>query len=279
MESLEPGLCRDIVRRALAEDLGWGDVTTQAAIPPETRATGVLVARSSVVVAGLDAALEAFRQLDPTVTMTADRHDGDLCGPDDRLATVSGLAAPLLTAERTALNFLRHLSGVATLTRQFVDASAGRIQIADTRKTLPLLRALQKYAVRAGGGVNGRLTLDEGVILKANHLHIAGGVRTAVERVRAAHTDLPVQVEIASAIEAIEALDGGAAVIICGASRLDLVREAVRLCAGRARVEVSGTISLDQIAELAATGADFVSIGLLTESASAADITFDLRPV
>lgn len=279
LEALEAGAYRDIVRRALAEDLGWGDATTQAVIAPETRATGTLIMRSTAVVAGLDVALEPFRQLDPGVVTTSLRHDGELCGPGDALAEVTGLAAPLLTAERTALNFLCHLSGVATLTRRCVEASRGRLQIADTRKTLPLLRPLQKYAVRVGGGVNGRFSLDEGLILKANHLRVAGGVREAVARARAAGAELPIQVEAATLGEVDEALLAGAAVILFTGTSVDEVRSVVARCAGLARVEITTAGAPESIEALAAAGADFVSIGALTDSAVPADITLELRRV
>ena len=177
----------------------------------------------------------------------------------------------MLTAERTALNIVRHLSGIATLTRRFVDAAGGRVVIADTRKTLPLLRPLQKYAVRVGGGENGRLALDEGLILKASHIRFAGGISAAVRRAHAAGSDSPIQVEVSTSAQAIEALTAGA-----GTSSEEL-RLVTQQCRGRARVEVSGRISLERVAELASDGADFVSIGSLTDSAPASDITFELR--
>jgi nicotinate-nucleotide pyrophosphorylase (carboxylating) len=276
--SLDPGLYRELVRRALAEDLGWGDATTSVVVPPDARASGVLTARADVVLAGLDVAVEAFRQLDPAVAVDTRRRDGDRCRPAEPIAEITGLAAPMLTAERTALNFLRHLSGVASVTRWLVDAGGG-IRIADTRKTLPLLRVLQKYAVRVGGGVNSRLSLDEGMIIKANHAQVAGGLRTAVLRARAARPDTPVDVEAATIADVQEALDAGAAVILFTGSSTDDLRHIVHLCAGRARVVVSGPIPVDRVAVLAATGADTVSTGSITESAPAADISFDLRPL
>jgi len=276
-EPLEIGVFRDFVRRSLAEDLSWGDSTTQAVVPPEARAEGALVMRAAGVVAGLDVALEAFRQLDPTVTVAADRHDGDRCAAGDRLAVVTGLAAPMLTAERTALNIVRHLSGIATLTRAYVDAAGGRAVIADTRKTLPLLRTLQKYAVRTGGGENGRFALDEGVILKASHIRLAGGITAAVRRASAAHPDTPIQVEAGNAAEAEEAVAAGAGVILFTGTSTDDAAAVVRLCRGRTRLEASGRIDLDRLAALVAAGVDFVSIGALTDSAPAADIDFDVR--
>jgi nicotinate-nucleotide pyrophosphorylase (carboxylating) len=276
---LDPGLYRELVRRALAEDLGWGDTTTLVVVPPEVRATGTLTARADVVLAGLDVAVEAFRQLDPAVVVAARRHDGDLCWPAEPIAEITGLAAPMLTAERTALNFLRHLSGVASVTRWLMQAGGGGLRIADTRKTLPLLRALQKYAVRVGGGSNSRLALDEGLVIKANHVRVAGGLRLAVERARAARPDTPIEVEAATIAEVDEALAAGAAVLLFTGSSTDDLRHAVRLCAGRARVVVSGPIPVERVATLALAGADVVSMGSMTESAPAADISFEIRPL
>src|SRR6478672_8080992 len=182
---LEPGTYREIVRRALAEDLGWGDVTTEGTVAPQQRATGVLLAKGACVVAGLDVAIEVFRQLDPSVRVQSGHEDGDQCASGDIVATVKGSAASLLTAERTALNFLQRLSGVATLTRQFVEAAGGRITILDTRKTTPTFRALEKYAVAAGGGTNHRLSLEDGVLIKDNHIRVAHGIANAVKQVRA----------------------------------------------------------------------------------------------
>jgi len=274
---LDPGLYREIVRRALAEDLGWGDTTTLVVVPPDVRATGTLTARADVVLAGLEVAVEAFRQLDPAVTVVARRHDGDLCRSAEPIAEITGLAAPMLTAERTALNFLRHLSGVASVTRWLVQAGGGGVRIADTRKTLPLLRALQKYAVRVGGGSNSRLALDEGVVIKANHVRVAGGLRLAVERARAARPDTPIEVETATIDDVDEALAAGAAVLLFTGSSIDDLRHTVRRCAGRARVVVSGPIPVEIVATLATSGADVVSMGSITESAPAADISFELR--
>jgi nicotinate-nucleotide pyrophosphorylase (carboxylating) len=277
--ALDPGLYRELVRRALAEDLGWGDTTTLVVVPPEVRATGTLTARADVVLAGLDVAVEAFRQLDPAVVVAAHRHDGDLCRPAEAIAEITGLAAPMLTAERTALNFLRHLSGVASVTRWLVQSGGGGLRIADTRKTLPLLRVLQKYAVRVGGGWNSRLALDEGLVIKANHVRVAGGLGLAVQRARAARPDTPIEVETATLAEVDEALAAGAAVLLFTGSSIDDFRHAVRACAGRARVVVSGPIPVESVATLASAGAAVVSMGSITESAPAADISFELRPL
>jgi len=277
VEPLEVGAYREFVRRCLAEDLGWGDATAQAAVDPNARAEGAIVMRAAGVVAGLDVAVEVFRQMDPSMSAALARHDGDECAAGDRLATLTGLAGPMLTAERTALNLLTRLSGIATLTRRYVAAAAGRLSIADTRKTSPLLRELEKYAVRVGGGQNGRFTLDEGVILKSNHLAVAGSIAAAVRKARSTTPDTPVQVEVQSAVEVDEALAAGAGVLLWGRGMTDGLLPVLQRAQGRARVEVSGRIAIADLDALAAAGADFVSIGALTESAPAADITLELR--
>ncbi len=277
-EPLDAGAYRDIVRRALAEDLGWGDATTQAVVPAGLTAVGTLVSRAPTVLAGLDVAVEAFRQLDPGVLVEAKRHDGERCGAGETIAILTGLASALLTGERTALNLLRQLSGVASVTRWLVEAGGGRVRIADTRKTTPLLRVLQKYAVRVGGGVNGRASLDDGLVLKANHVRLVGGIAAAVASIRAAHPDAPIEVECAAAEDADDALAAGAGIILFTGSSVDDLRHVIRVCRGKARVQVSGAIPIERVAELAAAGVEIVKIGSITEAAPAADITFELRP-
>jgi nicotinate-nucleotide pyrophosphorylase (carboxylating) len=277
-EPLDPGLYREPVRRALAEDLGWGDVTTETTVPPSLRARGVILAKSPCVIAGLDVAAEAFRQLDPSVSFEVKKPDGSCCDPGDVVAEVRGSAAAMLTAERTALNFLQRLSGIATLTRRYVDAAAGAIRILDTRKTTPTLRALEKYAVRAGGGTNHRAGLDDGVLIKDNHARLAGGLATALQRMKESRPDMPIEVEAQSLAEVDAAIAGGADIILLDNLSLDDVRAAIRAIAGRAQVEISGGVTLERIPELARTGADYVSIGALTHSAQAADLSFELEP-
>jgi nicotinate-nucleotide pyrophosphorylase (carboxylating) len=274
---IEPALYREVVRRALAEDLGWGDATSAIVVPEGARATGVLVARARIVLAGLDVALEAFRQLDPAVAVEVYRQDGEFCRAGEPIAAVTGLAAPMLTAERTALNFLRHLSGVASVTRSCVEAGGDTLRIADTRKTLPLLRALQRHAVRVGGGVNTRQSLDEGIVVKANHARAGGGLRAAVARARAAKPDTPVHAEAATIEEAADAVEAGAAVVVFTGASPPALQEVLRHCAGRARVIVSGQVPFESLAAFASAGADVVSIGAITDSAPAADIIFELR--
>jgi nicotinate-nucleotide pyrophosphorylase (carboxylating) len=278
-QALDPALYRETVRRALAEDLGWGDVTTEATVPADLKARGIILVKSPCVLAGLDVAAETFRQLDPGCSFARTRQDGDGCGPGDVIAEVAGLAAPMLTAERTALNFLQRLSGIATMTRRYVDATGGRITILDTRKTTPTLRALEKYAVRAGGGTNHRAGLDDGVLIKDNHVRLAGGVVEAVRRMKAAKPEMPIEVEAQSLAQVDEALQAGADIILADNLSTDEIREAVRRTNGRAQVEVSGGVTLERIPELAATGADYVSIGALTHSVYAVDISFELEPL
>src|SRR4051812_29105335 len=239
-EPLDPGVYREIVRRALAEDLGWGDVTTEATVSSDQRGRGILLAKSPCVVAGLDVALEVFRQLDPGVAIKPARADGDRCATGDVLATLTGSAASLLTAERTALNFLQRMSGIATLTRRFVDAAAGRITVLDTRKTTPTLRVLEKYAVRAGGGMNHRGGLDDGILIKDNHIRLAGGVAEALRRMKAGGQEMPIEIEAQSLEQVDEALAEGADIILLDNLSTPDIQEAVGRIAGRAKTEISG---------------------------------------
>ncbi len=278
-EPLAPEIYRDIVRQALAEDIGSGDVTTDAVISRTQRARGVMLAKSSCVIAGLDVASEVFRQLDPAVTIDVRHPDGSSCEPGTIVAEYKGLASALLTAERTALNFIQRLSGTATLTRQFVEAAGGRITVLDTRKTTPLLRAMEKYAVRAGGGVNHRRGLDDAVLIKDNHVRLGGGVQKAVERMRAHRPEMPIEVEAQSLEQVDEALRIGADIVLLDNLSMPDILEAVRRCRGRAKTEISGGVTLSRLPELAATGADYVSVGALTHSAAAVDLSFEIEPL
>ena len=277
-EPLDPGVYREIVRRALAEDFGWGDVTTETVIDRDQKARGRLLAKSPCVIAGLDIASEAFRQLDPGIVVEVRCKEGNRCQPVTVIAEYRGQASALLTAERTALNFLQRLSGIATLTRQFVEAADSRIVVLDTRKTTPLLRALEKYAVRAGGGVNHRAGLDEGILIKDNHVRLAGGVEKAVTRMRKANREMPTEVEAQTLDEVDEALRAGAEIILLDNMSTPDIVEAVKRCRGRAKTEISGGVTLTRMRELAATGADYVSIGALTHSAPAVDLSFEIEP-
>jgi len=277
LTSIDPVDVQDIVRRALREDVASGDVTTQATVSADRRARGVIVAKSACVLAGIHIAVQAFRELDDGVSAEVYRIDGDWCDPGDSVAELRGSARAMLTAERTALNLLQRLSGIATLTRRFVDAAAGRITILDTRKTTPTLRVVEKYAVRAGGGTNHRAALDDGILIKDNHIRLAGGVVEAVRRMRASGATLPIEIEAQSLAQVGEAIEAGADIVLLDNLTLEETHEAVRRIAGRAKIEISGGVTLARIPELAATGADFVSVGALTHSAPAADLSLEIE--
>jgi nicotinate-nucleotide pyrophosphorylase (carboxylating) len=279
MEPLSPDVYRNLVARALAEDIGTGDVTSSATVERSQRARGVILAKAPLVVAGLDVAAETFHQCDADAAFTRERADGDRCEPGTIVATVVGSARALLTAERTALNFLQRLSGIATEARRYVDAAAGKIIVLDTRKTTPTFRVLEKYAVRCGGATNHRYRLDDGVLIKDNHKRLAGGIVAVVSRARAAGVGLPIEVEVETMDELDQALAIGAERILLDNFSVDALRAAVVRCRGRAVVEVSGGVTLARIPEIAATGADFVSVGALTHSVRAADLSFELEPV
>lgn len=276
-EPLDAGHYRELVRRALAEDIGWGDVTTNELVPGNAMARGIFLAKAPCTVAGLDVAAEAFRQLDPAVTVTVQCADGSACEAGQTVATVTGRATALITAERVALNFLQRLSGVATLTRAFVDAAAGRITVLDTRKTTPLLRTLEKYAVRAGGGVNHRFRLDDAILIKDNHLRLGGGVTATVTAMRTRRHDLVTEVEVETLAQLNEALAAGVELVLLDNMSTPDIAEAVRRCGGRVRTEISGNVTLARMPELASTGADYVSVGALTHSAPSIDLSFELE--
>jgi nicotinate-nucleotide pyrophosphorylase (carboxylating) len=278
---LDPAVYRDIVRQALEEDLGGrvsldADVTTAATVDAKTRARGVFLAKAPCVIAGLPIAFEAFRLLEPSVEAAAWCSEGEAALAGQSIGAVTGTARALLVGERTALNFLQRLSGIATCARAFVDAAAWRIALLDTRKTTPTLRALEKYAVRVGGATNHRVGLHDAVLIKDNHVRLAGGVAKAVAAVRAAQPGWPIEVEAQSLAEVDEALAAGVETILVDNLPLAEIRRAVAAVAGRARVEISGGVTLDQLPALAETGADCVSVGALTHSAPAVDISFEL---
>jgi nicotinate-nucleotide pyrophosphorylase (carboxylating) len=277
--ALDPAAYEDVVRRALAEDVGSGDVTTQATVRAGTRGVGVLLAKSALVVAGLDVAHAVFRAVADGAVIHFDRlaAEGQRADSGTELARVDGPAAVLLTAERTALNLLQRMCGIATAARRYVDAAAGRLTILDTRKTTPMLRAIEKYAVRAGGATNHRFGLYDQVLIKDNHVRLAGGISRAIAAARRSAPTLTVEIEAQTVAEAIEAADAGADVILLDNLTTPELREAVARIGGRAKTEISGGVTLDRIPELATTGADFVSVGALTHSVQAADISFEIR--
>jgi nicotinate-nucleotide pyrophosphorylase (carboxylating) len=266
------------VRRALAEDLGAGDITTDATVRPDQRARGVFVVKADCVLAGLDVALEAFRQLESGIQVTLRRQDGERCLAGEEIGGLDASARALLIGERTALNFLQRLSGIATRARQFVDAAAGRIIVLDTRKTTPTLRALEKYAVRAGGATNHRVGLFDAVLIKDNHIRLAGGVQAAIACVRERRAGA-IEIEAQDMRQLDEALAAGAETVLVDNMSIDDIREAVARARGRAKVEISGGVTLERIPQLAATGADYVSAGALTHSAPAVDISFEIEPL
>ena len=267
-----------VVRAALLEDLGRaGDITTDALVPPDARAETALVARQPGVVAGLDFALTAFRLLDPAITATVDLPDGTRLAPGDRIATISGPARGILTAERTALNFLCHLSGIASATRGIVDAIAGtRAQVCCTRKTMPGLRFAQKYAIRVGGGSNHRFGLDDAVLIKDNHVAIAGSVREAVTRARAHVGHLvKIELEVDTLEQLAEAMQLRVDAVLLDNMGPEILRQAVAMVDGRAITEASGRIRPDTAPAIAAAGVDLLSVGWLTHSATVLDIGLD----
>jgi nicotinate-nucleotide pyrophosphorylase (carboxylating) len=274
-DALDRAVYAPVVAGALAEDVGAGDVTTDAVVPAGATAAAALVVKRACVLCGLDVAREVFSQVDPAVAFEAARRDGDRCDPGAVVARVSGPARALLTAERTALNLLQHLSGIATMTRACVDAADGRTAILDTRKTLPGLRALARYAVRCGGGVNHRFGLFDGVIVKDNHIRHAGGIAAAVARLRAAGRTMPIEVEAQSMDDVDAAIEAGADVIMLDNLSTDQMRTAIARIDGRARVEISGGVTPDRVADLSRLGADAMSIGALTHSVQAADISLE----
>ncbi len=276
---LEPRLYDEIVDRALDEDLGrGGDITTRAVLPAETAASGRVVARAAGVLAGLDVALAVFRRLDPDLEATVYRHDGDRLAVGDAIVDLATTAAALLAGERTALNFLTHLSGVATATRQMVDRVEGTgARITCTRKTTPGLRVLEKYAVRVGGGHNHRFGLDDAVLIKDNHVALAGGVAEAVERARRSVGHLiRVEVEVETLAELDAAMAAGADAVLLDNMPPDLLRRAVERAGGRVVLEASGGVDAGTVGAIAASGVDLVSVGRLTHSAPGLDLALEI---
>jgi nicotinate-nucleotide pyrophosphorylase (carboxylating) len=279
MPPLDPEVVQDVVRRALEEDVGAGDVTTRATVPPGTRARARISQKAPGVVFGLEAAELAFAALDPDVTLERRCAEGDWRdgGP---VLDIEGTAAAMLTAERTALNLLGRLSGVATTTARYVDAVDGTgARILDTRKTTPGLRALEKAAVAAAGGTNHRFGLFDAILIKENHAAMAGGVGAAVRAAREMAPDLDVEVECRTPEEVEEALGAGAPRVLLDNMEPAALRAIVARVDGRAKLEASGGVTLDTVREIAGTGVDFVSVGALTHSAPALDLSLLLEPL
>ncbi|MCK4485286.1 MAG: carboxylating nicotinate-nucleotide diphosphorylase [Desulfobacterales bacterium] len=264
-----------LIRLALEEDIGPGDVTTEALIEPDRVARAVIVAKESLVLAGLQVAREVFATLDPAMSFETSFQDGDRAGSGDEILTAYGKLQALLTGERTALNFVQRLSGIATLTRQYVDRVAGsNVRLTDTRKTIPGWRRLEKYAVKIGGAYNHRFGLYDGILIKDNHIVACGGISEAVAGVRNNRPHLlRIEVEVSDINQVKEALENGVDIIMLDNMDLNDIHEAVRLVDGRVLVEVSGGVTLDTLPEIANTGVDIISIGALTHSARAVDIS------
>ncbi|HEU4911804.1 MAG TPA: carboxylating nicotinate-nucleotide diphosphorylase [Actinomycetes bacterium] len=279
---LDPAYVLDVVTRALDEDLAGGlDVTSVATVPFDQESTADLVARADGVVAGLAVATAVFDvATDDAVQVTWRASDGDRVARGDVLMSLTAATRGLLTGERVALNLLCRMSGIATLTRRWVDAVGGTgAAVRDTRKTTPGLRALEKYAVRCGGGVNHRMSLSDAAMVKDNHVVAAGGVAEAFRAVRTAFPDVPVEVEGDSVADVIEAVEAGADLVLLDNMSVEDMRRAVEAVGGRARLEASGGLRLDNAREVAATGVDYLAVGALTHSAPVLDIACDLREV
>ncbi|WP_201607433.1 carboxylating nicotinate-nucleotide diphosphorylase [Psychrobacter okhotskensis] len=276
--ALDEVLLKPLVEDALTEDLGRrGDVTSQATIPADMQAQLQIKARQAGVICGMDLARLSFALVDAQIAFIAQVTDGERVEADTVLAIVRGNARHLLTAERTALNFMTHLSGIATATRQIVDSVAEYpAQITCTRKTIPGLRILQKYAVRCGGGRNHRLGLDDAILIKDNHIAIAGDIKTAIQQAQnfAGHL-IPIEVEVDTLEQLAQALDAGVSLVLLDNMSPEILSQAVAMCKGRARTEASGGITPETVQAAAKTGVDFIAMGYLTHSTTALDIGLD----
>ncbi|WLG14445.1 carboxylating nicotinate-nucleotide diphosphorylase [Psychrobacter cibarius] len=276
--ALDDVLLRPLVEAALTEDLGRrGDVTSQATIPADMQAKLEIKARQAGVICGMDLARLSFAMVDPQIEFVAQVADGEWVDAGTVLASVGGNARHLLTAERTALNFMTHLSGIATDTRKIVDSVAEYpAQITCTRKTIPGLRIVQKYAVRCGGGRNHRLGLDDAILIKDNHIAIAGDIKTAIKQAQdfAGHL-IPIEVEVDTLAQLAQALDAGVSLVLLDNMSPEILAQAVTMCKGRARTEASGGITPETVQAAAKTGVDFIAMGYLTHSTTALDIGLD----
>jgi nicotinate-nucleotide pyrophosphorylase (carboxylating) len=271
-----------IIKRALREDIGRGDITTDAIVAENDRALGIIFAKEEGVLCGVDVAQSVFEQIDETIDFQKQLGDGSPLSPGVTIAILIGRASTCLKGERTALNFLQHLSGIATMTRKFVEAAQGKIRILDTRKTTPGLRIMQKYAVRVGGGSNHRFGLFDMVMIKDNHIQLAGSIGEAVRRVRSTRKRKFIEVEVQTIAELTEALALQVDRIMLDNMNAAQIAQAVNLArksAGDTEIEISGGIDFDHIRELSASGADFISVGALTHSVRALDIALKMKPL
>lgn len=275
-ETVVPAEVSQSIRRAFEEDIGSGDVTTDSIVPANASLRGRIIAKQTGVVAGLNVAEAVFRALDQRITFSPQVSDGARVETRTVVAQVAGPARALLTGERTALNFLGRMSGIATLTRQFVDAVSGTTAvILDTRKTAPGLRFTDKLAVRLGGGQNHRTGLFDMVLIKDNHVDFAGSITAAVTRVREAGVKVEIEVEARTLDDVGEALALGVERILLDNMTFELMRDAVQICAGRAKLEASGNVSLETVLEVARTGVDYISVGALTHSPKVFDVSME----
>ena len=269
-----------LISQALAEDIGNGDITTSCTVAPGALGKGCIIAKEPLVLAGVDIARQVFLKVDSGLAITFSQSDGNRAMEGDKLLEIGGDLAAMLMAERTALNFLQRLSGIATLTRAFVDEVVGTsARILDTRKTTPGYRLFEKAAVRAGGGYNHRFGLYDGILIKDNHIAAAGSIQQAVGAAKASNRhSLRVQVEVETLDQLAEAIAAGADAIMLDNMDLETMAEAVRLTSGKVILEASGGVTLDNVGEVAATGVDLISVGALTHSARAVDMSMEIEP-
>jgi nicotinate-nucleotide pyrophosphorylase (carboxylating) len=279
MTTLNPLAVEDLVRRALMEDIGPGDITTEATIPPDKQCTAVVQAKEEGVVCGHPLAQAVFRTLDPTLTYEILIPEGSVVTPGTQVARISGNARSILTAERVALNFMQRMSGIATTTRKLADKiKYYHARLVETRKTTPGLRLIEKYAVRVGGALNHRYGLHDAILIKDNHIAVAGGVRKAVHAARkvVSHTTR-IEVEVESLEQLQEALEAGADIILLDNMDPEMMKKAVEITAGKAILEASGGITAENLEDVARTGVDIISLGVLTHSVKALDLSLDVE--
>jgi nicotinate-nucleotide pyrophosphorylase (carboxylating) len=272
-----PPFVRSVLRLALEEDMGPCDLTTALVVPERRKTKALIISKGAYIIAGMPFFMEVFRTLDREVEFGIFFDDGSPVEKGDVVVEVSGLAGPILSSERVALNVLQRLSGIATLTREYVQKVKDmKVRIVDTRKTTPCLRYMEKYAVRVGGGSNHRYGLYDGILIKDNHIKTAGGISAAVQAAKKAHHLVKIEVEVENLSDLREALMSGADVVMLDNMPVEEMKEAVEVAKGRAIIEASGNISLDRVREIAETGVDLISIGALTHSAPAADISMEM---
>lgn len=272
-----PHAVSDVIRRALAEDIGHGDITTSLLIPEDRESKAHVLAKGTFIVAGLPFLKEVFRIIDPSVSMHYFFHDGNQVKGGDVIAELAGKTHSLLSAERVGLNILQRLSGIATLTSQYVEKVKGfKAKVIDTRKTSPCLRFMEKYAVKMGGGGNHRFGLFDGILIKDNHIQAVGSVGEAIKRAKGGHHLTKIEVEIGNIHDLKEALEAGADVIMLDNMSIDDMKDAVAVVNGKVLLEASGNVTLERIGAIAGTGVDYISVGALTHSAPAADIALKI---